>query len=64
MAKNKGLIPYYQFGCRQRHSTIEQTHRIVQTINKALESKHYSSAAFQKYIKHSTKYGIQDSYTS
>jgi hypothetical protein len=40
------LIPNHQFGFRQRHSTIEQIHRIVQRINEALESKQYCSAAF------------------
>jgi hypothetical protein len=43
--KNK-LIPNHQFGFRQRHSTIEHTHRIVQRINEALERKQYCSAAF------------------
>jgi hypothetical protein len=43
--KNK-LTPNHQFGFRQRHSTIQQTHRIVQQINKALERKQYCSAAF------------------
>jgi hypothetical protein len=28
-------MPNHQFGFRQRHSTIEQTHRIVQRINEA-----------------------------
>jgi hypothetical protein len=40
-----GLITN-QCGFRQRHSTIEQTHRIVQRINEALENKQYCSAAF------------------
>jgi hypothetical protein len=40
------LIPNHQFGFRQRHSTIEQTHRIVQRINEALEHKQYCSAGF------------------
>jgi hypothetical protein len=44
--KKNQLIPNHQFGFRQRHSTIEQTHRIVQRINKALERKQYCSAAF------------------
>jgi hypothetical protein len=35
-----------KFGFRQRHSTIEHTHRIVQRINEALERKQYCSAAF------------------
>jgi hypothetical protein len=40
------LIPNHQFGFRHRHSTIEQTHRMVQRINEALEHKQYCSAAF------------------
>jgi retron-type reverse transcriptase len=39
------LIPDHQFGFRQRHSTIEQTQRIAQRINEALERKQYCSAA-------------------
>jgi hypothetical protein len=44
MVENNGLIPNHQFSFRQRHSTIEQTHRIV-WINEALENKQYCSAA-------------------
>jgi hypothetical protein len=39
-------MPNHQYGFRQRHSTIEQTHRIVQRIKEALERKQYCSAAF------------------
>jgi hypothetical protein len=46
MVENNRLIPIHQFGFRQRYSTIEQTHRIVQRINEALENKQYCSAAF------------------
>jgi hypothetical protein len=46
MVENNGLMPYHQFDIRQRHSTIEQTHRIVQWINEALENKQYCSIAF------------------
>jgi hypothetical protein len=46
MVENNRLIASHQFGFRQSHSTIEQTHRIVQRINEALESKQYSSATF------------------
>jgi hypothetical protein len=46
MVENNRLIPNHQFGFRQRHSTIEQMHRIVQRINEALENKQYCSAAF------------------
>jgi hypothetical protein len=38
--------PAHQFGFRKRHTTIEQTHRVVQRIHKALENKQYCSAAF------------------
>jgi hypothetical protein len=43
---NNRVIPNHQFGFRQRHSTIEQTHPIIQRINEALENKQYSSAEF------------------
>jgi hypothetical protein len=46
MIENNRLIPNHQFGFEQRHSTTGQTHRIVQRINEALESKQYCSAAF------------------
>jgi hypothetical protein len=44
--ENNRLIPNHQFGFRHRHSTIEQTHQILQRINEALENKQYCSAAF------------------
>jgi hypothetical protein len=31
---------------RQRHSTIEQTHRVVRKVHESLENKKYCSAAF------------------
>jgi hypothetical protein len=46
LVEHNGLIPSHQFGFRQRHSTIEQTHRIVRRINEAFEHKAYCSAAF------------------
>ena len=39
-------IPNHQFGFRRKHSTIEQTHRIVNVIRKAFEEKKYCSALF------------------
>jgi hypothetical protein len=33
MVENNRLIPSHQFDFRQRHSTIEQTHQIMQRIN-------------------------------
>jgi hypothetical protein len=46
VVENDRLIPNHQFGYRQRHSTIEQTHRIVRRINEDLENEKYCSAAF------------------
>jgi hypothetical protein len=44
MVENNRLMPNHQFGFRQRHSTIEQIHRIVQRINETLENKQCCSA--------------------
>jgi len=41
-----GLIPDYQFGFRNQHSTVEQIHRIVCQINKDMNKKLYSNAVF------------------
>jgi hypothetical protein len=46
MVEYNGFIQNHQFGSRERHSTTEQTHRIVQRINEALENNQYYSAAF------------------
>jgi hypothetical protein len=46
LVEDSSLIPNHHFGFRQRHSTIEQTRRIVQKISKSLENKQYCSAAF------------------
>jgi hypothetical protein len=46
MVENNRLIPNHQFSFRQRHSTIEQTHRFMQRINEALENWKFWSAAF------------------
>jgi hypothetical protein len=46
MVENNKLVPNHQYGLRQRHSTIEQMHRIVQRINEALQRKQPCSAAF------------------
>jgi hypothetical protein len=63
-APPNGLITNHQFGVRQRHSTIEQTHRIVRRINEALENKQYCSAAFLDIFRAFDKYGILDFCTS
>jgi hypothetical protein len=46
VVENNRLIPNHQFGFRQRHSTIEQMHQIIQRINEALGNKQYCSAVF------------------
>lgn len=40
------LIPEHQFGFRKGHSTVEQTHRLVDIIKNSFETKKYCSAAF------------------
>lgn len=40
------IVPEHQFGFRHKHGTIEQCHRIVNTIRDGLESKEYCSAVF------------------
>jgi hypothetical protein len=46
LVEHNKLIPTHQFGFGQRHSTIEQPHRILHRINEAFEHKAYCSAAF------------------
>lgn len=40
------VIPDHQFGCRQKHSTVEQVHRVVAEVQQALDKKKYCSAIF------------------
>jgi hypothetical protein len=46
VVENSRLVHDHQFGFRQRHSTLEQTYRIIRRINDALVNKQYCSAAF------------------
>lgn len=46
LIENNNLIPDYQFGFRQKHSTIDQVHRITDVIERALEEKQVCSAVF------------------
>lgn len=44
--ESNNLLPDHQFGFRQKHSTIEQVHRVVNNINQAFEDRNYCVAAF------------------
>jgi hypothetical protein len=45
-ANPQNWIPDHQLGFRRAHSTIQQSHRIANTISKALNNKQYCNAAF------------------
>uniref|UniRef100_A0A6M2DME9 Putative rna-directed dna polymerase from mobile element jockey n=1 Tax=Xenopsylla cheopis TaxID=163159 RepID=A0A6M2DME9_XENCH len=45
-SKIQSLIPKQQFGFRHKHATIEQVHRVVDLIHKAIHFKEYCVAAF------------------
>ena len=40
------LLPEFQFGFREKHSTTEQIHRVVHSISQALQNKQYSPTVF------------------
>ena len=42
----KQIIPTHQFGFRNKHSTIDEVHRITTIIEKALEEKQVCSTIF------------------
>lgn len=42
----RNIIPDHQFGFRQRHGTVEQIHRVCNTIRDTLERKEYCSSVF------------------
>lgn len=44
--EERRLIPNHQFGFRNKHSTIDQVHRITNIVEKALEEKQVCSALF------------------
>jgi hypothetical protein len=46
IVEHNEFVPDHQFSFRERHSTIEQTHRIINELNEALENNQYCSAAF------------------
>lgn len=46
IVSTRHIIPNHQFGFRKKHSTIEQVHRVTDTIEKAFENKKVCSAVF------------------
>lgn len=44
--EEKDLIPNHQFGFREKHSTIDQVHRITNIIEKSLENKQVCATVF------------------
>lgn len=44
--EDRKLIPNYQFGFREKHSTIDQVHRITNIIERTLEEKKVCSTVF------------------
>jgi hypothetical protein len=46
IVENEQMLSDHQFGFRHRHSTIQQSHRIANKINEAIETKQICSAAF------------------
>ena len=44
--EERRLIPEHQFGFRKGHGTIEQVHRVVNCINKALDEDKFCTAIF------------------
>lgn len=55
--EKKALIPNHQYGFRNKQATIDQVHRITNTIENALEENKICSAAYSTLQKHSTEFG-------
>jgi len=57
------LVPAYQFGFRNKHSTIDQVHRITTIIEKTIEEKKVCSTIFLDVAQVLIKFGMKDSFT-
>lgn len=51
IVEERKLIPNHQFGFREKHSTIEQVHRITDVIEEALEGKQICSSIFLDVVQ-------------
>lgn len=51
LIQNRNILPNHQFGFREKHSTIEQIHRITHSIEIAFEKKEVCSAVFLDVAK-------------
>lgn len=49
--ETNNLIPDHQFGFREKHSTIDQVHRIIDLIERSLEEKKVCSAVFLDVVQ-------------
>jgi hypothetical protein len=56
------LLPEYQFGFRAGHSTVHQTHRIVNEIAKVPKKSAFAQRSFSMSLRHSIKSGISVCY--
>ena len=53
-------IPNHQFGFRQAHSTIQQWHRVADTVSKALDNRQFCTAVILDVSQAFVKSGSQD----
>ena len=48
---DKSVVPDYQFGFRENHSTIEQINRVTHEIRESMEANKYCNAVFLDIAK-------------
>lgn len=55
----KSLVPGHPFGFRNKHSVVDQIHRITDIVEKVLEEKKFCCTIFLD-VKHLIVFGIRD----